>query len=88
MNSSTAYASVPSGFVPVPDAVMPELPADLFQGPSERGDGWMIEVTFTYEDGVEFEVMPSFGDYSKGGLTPSQAVAAGNALARLATKYA
>ena len=88
MNSTATYPTVPAGFVPVPDVVMPELPATLFQGPTETGDGWMIEVTFTYEDGVEFEIMPSFGDYSKGGLTPFQAVEAGAALATLGAHYA
>jgi hypothetical protein len=68
--------------------VQPDLPASLFQGSTEAGDDWQIEVTFTFEYGVEFEVMPSFGDYSKGGLTPSQAVEAGAALARLGAKYA
>ena len=88
MNSTIAYPTVPAGFVPVPDVVMPDLPATLFQGPTETGDGWMIEVTFTHEDGVEFEVMPFVGDYSQGGLTPSQAIEAGNALAALGAKYA
>jgi hypothetical protein len=90
MNSTTVYPSIPDGFVPVPDVmsdVMPDLPPTHFQGPTETGDGWMIELTFTHEDGVEFEVMPSFGDYSKGGLTPSQAVEAGVTLAKLGAQY-
>jgi hypothetical protein len=87
MNSSTLPDAAPDGFIPVLDAVQPDLPASLFQGTTETGDGWQIEVTFTFDGGVEFEVMPSFGDYSKGGLTPSQAVEAGSALAKLGVKY-
>jgi hypothetical protein len=87
MNSSTAYPTVPAGFVPVPD-VRPDLPPTHFQGATATGDGWQIEVTFNLESGVEFEVMPSFGDYSRGGLTTSQAIESGNALAVLGAKYA
>ncbi|QOD04868.1 hypothetical protein [Pseudarthrobacter sp. BIM B-2242] len=88
MSNST---NPPAGFAPVPDVMldsMPGLPPTHFQGPTETGDGWMIEATFTFEDGIELEIQPAVGDYSQGGLTPSQAIEAGNALAALGAKYA
>ncbi|WP_248760212.1 hypothetical protein [Pseudarthrobacter sp. SSS035] len=91
MKSTATHPTVPAGFVPVPDVmldVMPDLPPTHFQGPTETGDGWMIEATFTFEDGIELEIQPAIGDYSKGGLTPSQAIEAGKALAGLGAKYA
>lgn len=87
MNRTTA-STAPEGFVQAMDPVQPDLPAGYFDGPSEVGDGWRIETTFTVERGVAFELLPPNGDYSLGGLTASQAVAAGRALAALAAKYA
>lgn len=78
----------PAGFVMAMDAMAPDLPAGYYDGPSEAGDGWQIETTFTMERGVMLELLPPQGDYSMGGFTASQALAAGEALTRLATKYA
>ncbi|WP_028280258.1 hypothetical protein [Arthrobacter sp. H5] len=77
----------PEGFVQAEDAFNPDLLADYFDGPSEAGDGWRIETTFTVDRGVTFELLaPDLSVITM--LTTSQALAAGNALARLATKYA
>ncbi|MDZ4091649.1 MAG: hypothetical protein U1D68_10645 [Arthrobacter sp.] len=84
MNSTTLPASAPEGFVQAMDPAQPDVPADYFDGPSEAGDGWRIETTFTFERGVEFELN---ADYSQGGMTTSQAIAAGTALAALGSKY-
>ncbi|BCW70348.1 hypothetical protein [Arthrobacter sp. NicSoilB8] len=84
MNSATVTPAAPEGFVQAMDPAHPDLPADYFDGPSETGDGWRIETTFTFERGVQFELN---ADYSQGGLTVSQALAAGTALAALAAKY-
>lgn len=78
----------PEGFIEAMDALVLTEPAGYFDGPSEVGDGWQIETTFTYERGVTFELLPPRGDYALGGFTASQALAAGEALTRLATKYA
>lgn len=87
MNSSTlaSASSAPAGFVQAVDPAQPDLPADYFDGPSEIGDGWRIETTFTFERGVEFELN---ADYSRGGMTAQQAISAGTALAALGSKYA
>lgn len=78
----------PAGFVQAMDAMAPDLPAGYFDGPSEAGDGWRIETTFTYERGVTFEVLDPKCGVLADGLTTSQALAAGEALVRLAAKYA
>jgi hypothetical protein len=88
MNSTTNSAAAPEGFIQAKDPVQPDLPSDYFDGPSETGDGWRIETTFTFERGVEFELMSLNEGTSLGVLSASQAVAAGNALAALAAKYA
>lgn len=79
--------AAPEGFIQARDALQPDLPADHFDGPSETGDGWRIETTFTFERGVTFELLAlDFSPITM--LTDSQAIAAGNALAALAAKYA
>ncbi|RNL51579.1 hypothetical protein [Arthrobacter oryzae] len=88
MNNTTTSPVAPEGFVQAMDPVQPDLQADYFDGPTEAGDGWKIETTFTVERGVQFEILPSNGDYSLGGLTASQALEAGRVLARMASKYA
>lgn len=67
MNSTapSPALSVPAGFVPVKDVVMADLPASLFQGPTETGEGWQIAATFTFENGIELEIQPAIGDYSR-----------------------
>ena len=85
MNSTTLSPAAPEGFVQAMDPMQPDLPADYFDGPSVGGDGWRIETTFTFERGVEFELN---ADYSQGGMTAQQAIAAGTALAALGSKYA
>ncbi|WP_426226247.1 hypothetical protein [Pseudarthrobacter sp. DSP2-3-2b1] len=85
MNGTTLSPTPPAGFVQAMDPMQPDLPADYFDGPSVDGDGWRIETTFTYERGVELELN---ADYSQGGMTTSQALAAGTALVLWATKYA
>ena len=88
MNSTALSPAAPEGFVQAMDAGQPDLLADYFDGPSETGDGWRIETTFTFERGVSFELMPLGGGVELGVLTARQAIAAGTALAALATKYA
>ncbi len=88
MNNTTTSPVAPEGFVQAMDVMQPDLPADYFDGPAESGDGWRIETTFTVERGVELELVPLNGGYSLGVLSASQALEAGTALARLATKYA
>lgn len=78
----------PEGFVEAMEALDETQPAGYFDGPSEAGGGWRIETTFTYERGVTFELLDPECGVIVDGLTTSQALAAGNALARLATKYA
>jgi hypothetical protein len=78
----------PEGFVEAFEAVDRTEPAGYFDGPSEVGDGWRIETTFTYERGVTFELLDPKGRGLGDGLTVPQALAAGEALVRLATKYA
>jgi hypothetical protein len=86
MNNTTPspVMTVPEGFVGELDPVIPDEPASLFLGPGEIGDEWRIETSFTFEDGVAFELVP----VGRTELTASQAIAAGNALARLGAKYA
>ncbi|MDI3211705.1 hypothetical protein [Arthrobacter sp. AL12] len=81
-------SSVPAGFIEAMDAVRPDLPAGYWDGPSETGDGWRIETTFTFERGVAFELLPLGSGYALGVLTAPQAAAAGTALAALASRYA
>jgi hypothetical protein len=86
-SSTIPPAAAPEGFVMAMDPVQPDLPADYFDGPTETGDGWKIETTFTFERGVEFELMSLNEGYSLGVLSASQAVEAGTALAALGAKY-
>ncbi|WP_024366196.1 hypothetical protein [Arthrobacter sp. TB 26] len=85
MNNTALSPAPPEGFVQAMDPIQQDLPADYYDGPTETGDGWQIETTYTVEHGVEFELN---ADYSQGGMTPAQAIAAGTALAALASKYA
>ncbi|WP_164202374.1 hypothetical protein [[Micrococcus luteus] ATCC 49442] len=88
MNSSTLPDAAPDGFVMAMDVVFPDQPGGYFDGPSESGDAWRIETTFTVERGVAFELVPLDAECVGAGLTAAQAIAAGEALARLAAKYA
>lgn len=87
MTTTTLSHAAPEGFIQAQDACQPEVLADFFDGPSEEGDGWKIYTTFTVERGVTFELLTHDGSVITM-LTASQALAAGNALAMLAAKYA
>lgn len=86
MNSTMLSPAAPEGFVQAMDDE--DQPADYYDGPSEVGDGWRIETTFTFERGVTFELLDPDCQVIADGLTVSQTIAAGTALAALATKYA
>lgn len=76
----------PEGFVQPMDALVPTEPAGYFDGPFEVGEGWRIETTFTPEDGVTLELQdPECFVIT---LTATQALAAGTALTKLASRYA